>query len=128
MFWRRKKTPDPLDDSRFAPAGSAAPTPDASPVAPPPAAGGSTLLIEDAFTITGRGTAVTGAVQSGVLRAGQQVAVYRGGQAIAASEIQSISVSGKVIDVAQAGEDVGLLLPGLSRDMLQPGDQVVAAG
>ncbi|HIZ38074.1 MAG TPA: hypothetical protein H9815_20045 [Candidatus Ruania gallistercoris] len=125
MFWRRKKNSDPLDDPRFAPAGAATPTP--NPVVPPPAAGDSLLTVEDVFTITGRGTVVTGAVDRGTLRVGQQVAVYRGGQAVATSEIIGIEAFRKMLDEAPAGENVGVLLRDLTRKQIQQGDQIVAA-
>lgn len=136
MFWRRKKAADPLDDPRFAPAGSAPAGPAAGgeyPAAAPgtdpaPSGGRPTLTVEDTFTITGRGIVATGAVENGTLQVGQQVAVQRAGQVVAVSEIAAIESEKKTVDSAPAGESIGLLLRGLTSDLVQKGDQIVASG
>ena len=131
MFWRRKKTSDPLDDARFAPAG--AETVGSTPPSPiTPGASGSPgvgrLPVEASFTITGRGTVVTGTIESGTLQVGHQVVIERAGQVVAASRIVAIEMTRKMIDTAQAGETVGVLLHGVSRTEVQQGDLLVATG
>ena len=131
MFWRRKKTSDPLDDARFAPAGSESVGSAAPSAVNTGASGGQgvgTLPIEASFTITGRGTVVTGTIGSGTLQVGHQVVIERAGQVVAASRIVAIEMTRKMIDTAQAGETVGVLLHGVSRTEVQQGDLLVATG
>lgn len=136
MFWRRKKTTEYLDDSRFQPAsslpGAAAP---AAPGAGAPGPAGSAatggapaLAVQDVFGIRGRGTVVTGVVTGGTLRTGQRVVVQRGGQVVLGAQIAGIEVSGKMTGSAEPGQNVGLLLRDVKRDQMQRGDQVVATG
>lgn len=103
----------------------------------PPAAGSTgsggspgvgTLPIDASFTITGRGTVVTGTIESGTLQVGHQVAIERAGQVVAVSRIEAIERTRKMIDSAQAGETVGVLLHGVSRTEVQQGDQLIATG
>jgi elongation factor Tu len=84
-----------------------------------------TLLAEaNVFMITGRGTVVTGRVQAGVGTIGLPVRVVRNGAAVATSRITAIEAFRKKLEIAQAGENVGLLLEGLSRDQVQAGDMI----
>jgi translation elongation factor EF-Tu-like GTPase len=82
--------------------------------------------VEDVFTITGRGTVVTGRVGSGQLRTGQRVVVQRGAQTLAEVEVTGIEMFRKTTDVASAGDNVGLLLAGVSRSDVQRGDVLTA--
>ncbi len=82
------------------------------------------MPIEDVFTITGRGTVVTGRVDRGTIKVGEQVEI------IGIKETQTTVCTGvemfrKLLDFAQAGDNVGLLLRGISREDVQRG-QVVA--
>ncbi len=124
MFWRRKKTSEYIEDSRFAPATE---SPSAAPPVPAAAAapGTPTLTVEDVFTITGRGTVVTGVVAGGTLRVGQSVAVQRAGQWVASSTITGVEAFRKLLDSAEPGENVGLLLRSLRKEQVQRGDQIV---
>ena len=82
------------------------------------------MPIEDVFTITGRGTVVTGRVERGQVRVGDVVEI------IGIHETQSTTVTGvemfrKLLDYAEAGDNIGALLRGISRDQVQRG-QVLA--
>jgi translation elongation factor EF-Tu-like GTPase len=117
-----------LDQANEAsPTGAAA---GAQPVAPGPVAPGQTgdgtfrLPVEDVFLITGRGVVVTGRVESGVGRIGLNVNVVRGGGVIASSKINGIEMFRKVMDTANPGDNVGLLLDGMSREQLSRGDVI----
>ncbi len=82
------------------------------------------MPIEDVFTITGRGTVVTGRVERGQVRVGDTVEI------IGIHETQSSVVTGvemfrKLLDYAEAGDNIGVLLRGISRDQVQRG-QVLA--
>ena len=82
------------------------------------------MPIEDVFSITGRGTVVTGRVERGTVKVGDNVEI------IGIRETQSTVVTGvemfrKLLDQAMAGDNVGLLLRGIARDDVERG-QVVA--
>ncbi len=82
------------------------------------------MPIEDVFTITGRGTVVTGRVERGQVRVGDTVEI------IGIHETQSTVVTGvemfrKLLDYAEAGDNIGVLLRGISREQVQRG-QVLA--
>lgn len=87
-----------------------------------PTGGAFSMTVEDIFTITGRGTVVTGRVQAGELHIGQYVVIQRGTEMLAEVEVTGIEMFSKTSDVARAGENVGLLLAGIGRDDLQRGD------
>ena len=74
--------------------------------------GSGELVVEDVFTITGRGLVATGRVSAGVLRVGDPVSILRTGQPTAASEITGIEMFRKSADQATAGDLVGVLLRG----------------
>jgi len=82
------------------------------------------LPIEDVFSITGRGTVVTGRVEQGMLNVGDEVEI------VGLRELQKTTVTGvemfrKLLDEAQAGDNVGLLLRGIGKEDVERG-QVVA--
>ena len=114
-FWPfgRKETDDKSVETLLAEAHLASPTP-----------GAFRLPVEDVFMITGRGAVVTGRVKSGVGTVGLPVRVMRDGVEVATSRINAIEAFRKKLEVAQAGDNVGLLLDGLGRDQLQAGDLI----
>jgi elongation factor Tu len=82
------------------------------------------LPIEDVFTITGRGTVVTGRVDRGTIKVGEAVEII-GIRETRQTVCTGVEMFRKLLDFAQAGDNVGLLLRGVSRDEVQRG-QVVA--
>ncbi len=82
------------------------------------------MPIEDVFTITGRGTVVTGRVDRGVIKVGEHVEII-GIRETKTTVCTGVEMFRKLLDFAQAGDNVGLLLRGISRDDVQRG-QVVA--
>jgi len=82
------------------------------------------MPIEDVFTITGRGTVVTGRVDRGQIKVGEQVEII-GIRDTRTTVCTGVEMFRKLLDYAQAGDNVGLLLRGVSRDEVQRG-QVVA--
>ena len=72
--------------------------------------GSGELVVEDVFTITGRGLVATGRVSAGVLRVGDPVSILRTRQPTAASEITGIEMFRKKTDEAPVGTAAGLLL------------------
>jgi elongation factor Tu len=82
------------------------------------------MPIEDVFTITGRGTVVTGRVDRGTIKVNDPVEII-GIKPTKASVVTGVEMFRKLLDYAQAGDNVGLLLRGVSRDEVQRG-QVIA--
>jgi hypothetical protein len=94
----------------------------------PTSLGGSyeRMVIEDVFTITGRGTVVTGTIGAGELRVGQRVDVRRAGEIVVETEITGVEMFRRTVESASAGDAVGLLLQGVSRNEVRRGDAIVA--
>ncbi|WP_411121769.1 elongation factor Tu [Streptomyces sp. x-19] len=84
------------------------------------------LSVENVLTITGRGTVVTGAVERGRVRCGDQVAVL-GADALQ-TVVTGVETFGKPMESAEAGDNVALLLRGLHREHVRRGDVVAAPG
>ena len=81
------------------------------------------MVIEDSFTITGRGTIVTGTITSGRINVGDTVKIRH----VATGEVSATTVAGiemfrKLLDTAGVGENVGILLRGVKRDEIESGD------
>ena len=82
------------------------------------------MPIEDVFSITGRGTVVTGRIEAGTLSVGDQVEI------VGLRELQTTTVTGiemfrKLLDEGRAGDNVGLLLRGIGKEDVERG-QVIA--
>ena len=86
--------------------------------------GVGSMMVEDVFTIAGRGTVATGRVEDGNIGIGDKVKIVRVGGESYTSEVTSIETFRKTIDVAQAGDNVGLLLRGVERDQIDRGDHI----
>jgi elongation factor Tu len=82
------------------------------------------MPIEDVFTITGRGTVVTGRVDRGQIRVNDKIEII-GIRETKEAVVTGVEMFRKLLDYAQAGDNVGLLLRGISRDQVQRG-QVIA--
>ena len=121
-FWNRKKSEAELSLERLQSGASAAePTPaEAAPSGP------FTMTVEDVFAITGRGTVVTGRVTSGVVRVGQRATVTTATGELATT-VNAIEQFRKKADRAGEGDNVGLLLDGITRSDVARGD-VVSGG
>ena len=85
------------------------------------------MPIEDVFTITGRGTVVTGRAERGTLKINSEVEIV-GIRPIQKPTVTGIEMFHKQLDEAWAGENCGLLLRGLKRDDVERGQVVVEPG
>ena len=85
------------------------------------------MPIEDVFTITGRGTVVTGRAERGTLAINSEVEIV-GIRPIQKTTVTGIEMFHKQLDEAWAGENCGLLLRGLKRDDVERGQVVVKPG
>ena len=82
------------------------------------------MPIEDVFTITGRGTVVTGRVERGQVRVGDTVEII-GIHDTQSSVVTGVEMFRKMLDYAEAGDNIGVLLRGIAREQVQRG-QVLA--
>ena len=85
------------------------------------------MAVEDVFSITGRGTVVTGRIETGVVHVGDAVEI------IGLRDLQKTTVTGvemfrKLLDEGQAGDNVGLLIRGIGKDDVERGQVVAVPG
>ncbi len=85
------------------------------------------MPVEDIFTITGRGTVVTGRVERGVLEPGTEVEIIGFGKQDKCV-VTSVEMFRKILDRAEAGDNVGLLLRGVGKDDVERGMVLAAKG
>jgi elongation factor Tu len=83
------------------------------------------MPIEDVFTITGRGTVVTGRVERGVLKVNEEVEIVGIKPKSTKTTVTGVEMFRKLLDEARAGENVGLLLRGVKREDVERGQVVV---
>ncbi|MCR4753563.1 MAG: hypothetical protein K5837_04065 [Candidatus Saccharibacteria bacterium] len=86
-----------------------------------PNAGDGIMVISDAFSIVGRGTVATGRLTQAVRLNDPVVIVYQDGTQLK-SKVIGIEAFRKKLDVAEVGENVGLLLEGIERGQIRRGD------
>ena len=85
------------------------------------------MPVEDVFTITGRGTVATGRVERGVVKIGDQVDIVGMGSE-KNTVITGVEMFRKLLDQAQAGDNVGLLLRGIQRTEIERGQVLAKPG
>ena len=85
------------------------------------------MPIEDVFGIKGRGTVVTGRVERGILKVGQEVEIIRSGD-VRKTVATGLEMFHKMLDSTEAGDAVGVLLRGVDRDEVDRGQVLVAPG
>jgi elongation factor Tu len=86
------------------------------------------MAVEDVFTITGRGTVATGRVERGVLKTSEEVEIIGFRDETRKTVVTSIEMFRKVLDTAEAGDNVGLLLRGVDRDDVERGMVIAKPG
>jgi elongation factor Tu len=86
------------------------------------------MPIEDVFTITGRGTVVTGRIERGVIKVNETVDIVGIRENKQTTTVTGVEMFRKLLDEGQAGENVGLLLRGTKRDDVERGQVVVKPG
>jgi elongation factor Tu len=85
------------------------------------------MPIEDVFSITGRGTVVTGRVDRGLLKVGTEIEIV-GIRPTQRSTVTGVEMFRKLLDEARAGDNVGLLLRGTGKDDVERGQVVCVPG
>ena len=86
------------------------------------------MPIEDVFTITGRGTVVTGRIEAGIVHTGDKVQLVGIKEETRDTTCTGVEMFRKILDEGQAGDNVGLLLRGIDRETVERGMVVTKPG
>jgi len=86
------------------------------------------MPVEDVFTITGRGTVITGRIERGIVKVGEEVDIIGIRETSQKSTVTGVEMFRKLLDEGQAGENVGLLLRGTKREDVERGMVVIKPG
>jgi elongation factor Tu len=79
------------------------------------------MVVEDVFAIRNRGTVVTGKIDSGTIKVGDEI-IIRGGNGVKTTKVTGIEMFRKILDQAGEGVVVGILLKDIARTDIQRGD------
>ena len=82
------------------------------------------MPIEDVFTITGRGTVVTGRIERGIVKINEQVEIVGIRPQVTTTVVTGVEMFRKILDEGRAGENVGLLIRGIKREEVERGQVV----
>lgn len=86
------------------------------------------MPVEDVFTITGRGTVATGRVERGQLNTGDEVEIIGLSEERPKTVVTGVEMFRKILDYAEAGDNIGALLRGVQRDEIQRGQVLCKPG
>ncbi|TKD67179.1 elongation factor Tu [Pseudalkalibacillus hwajinpoensis] len=86
------------------------------------------MPVEDVFSITGRGTVATGRVERGQIKVGDEVEILGLAEENKKTTVTGVEMFRKLLDYAEAGDNIGALLRGVSRDDIQRGQVLVKPG
>ncbi len=84
------------------------------------------MVVEDVFSIAKRGTVVTGKIEAGTVRVGDEILIRRKGSG-RKTVVAGIEAFRKGLDQASQGDAVGILLKDVGREQVQKGDELVSA-
>ncbi|NNF62643.1 MAG: elongation factor Tu [Acidimicrobiia bacterium] len=85
------------------------------------------MAIEDVFSITGRGTVVTGRIETGIIKVGEEVEIV-GIRPVQKTTVTGVEMFRKLLDQGQAGDNVGLLLRGIGKEDVERGQVLAKSG
>ena len=85
------------------------------------------MPVEDVFSISGRGTVVTGRVERGIIKVGEEVEIV-GLKATVKTTVTGVEMFRKLLDQGQAGDNIGALLRGTKREDVERGQVLAAPG
>ena len=85
------------------------------------------MPIEDVFSISGRGTVVTGRVETGVVKVGEEVEIV-GLKATKKTTVTGVEMFRKLLDQGEAGDNIGALIRGVGRDEVERGQVLAKPG
>jgi elongation factor Tu len=83
------------------------------------------MPVEDVFSITGRGTVVTGRIERGVIHTGDEVEIIGIKEKAQKSTVTGVEMFHKILDEGQAGDNAGLLLRGIKREEVERGQVII---
>jgi elongation factor Tu len=86
------------------------------------------MPVEDVFTITGRGTVVTGRIERGIVKVNEQVDIIGIKPEKMSTTVTGVEMFRKLLDEGRAGENVGLLLRGVKREEVERGQVIIKPG
>ena len=86
------------------------------------------MPVEDVFSITGRGTVATGRVERGQVRVGDEVELVGIAEETAKTTVTGVEMFRKLLDYAEAGDNIGALLRGVAREDIERGQVLAAPG
>ncbi|MEK4883257.1 elongation factor Tu [Bacillus sp. FSL W8-0223] len=86
------------------------------------------MPVEDVFSITGRGTVATGRVERGQLKIGDEVEIIGLSDELKKTTVTGVEMFRKILDYAEAGDNIGALLRGISREEVQRGQVLAKPG
>ncbi|GAB3249856.1 elongation factor Tu [Nocardioides dilutus] len=86
------------------------------------------MPVEDVFTITGRGTVITGRIERGIVKVNEEVEIVGIRETSQKTVVTGVEMFRKLLDEGQAGENVGLLLRGTKREDVERGMVVIKPG
>ncbi|HCD4651939.1 TPA: elongation factor Tu [Enterococcus faecium] len=86
------------------------------------------MPVEDVFSITGRGTVATGRVERGQVRVGDEVEVVGIAEETSKTTVTGVEMFRKLLDYAEAGDNIGALLRGVAREDIQRGQLLAKPG
>ena len=86
------------------------------------------MPVEDVFTITGRGTVVTGRVERGIVKVSEEIEIVGIRPNSTKTTVTGVEMFRKLLDQGQAGDNVGLLLRGIKREDVERGQVVIKPG
>jgi translation elongation factor EF-Tu-like GTPase len=125
-FWNRRRDPDADNPLHYDPAATLAPT--GGGLGAVPVAGGSfSMPVQDVFTISGRGTVVTGKVERGTVTVGDALEVVDASGGVIATSCSGVEKFRSKLDSASVGDNVGLLLTGVDKGQVAAGSTVRSA-
>ena len=85
------------------------------------------MPVEDVFSISGRGTVVTGRVERGIIKVGEEVEIV-GIRPTTKSVVTGVEMFRKLLDQGQAGDNIGALLRGIDKDNVERGQVLCKPG
>ncbi|WP_088044561.1 elongation factor Tu [Bacillus sp. EAC] len=86
------------------------------------------MPVEDVFSITGRGTVATGRVERGVVKVGEVIEIIGFTEEPKSTTVTGVEMFRKLLDQAEAGDNIGALLRGVARDDIQRGQVLAKPG
>ena len=86
------------------------------------------MPVEDVFSITGRGTVATGRVERGQIKVGDEVEIIGLAEEASKTTVTGVEMFRKLLDYAEAGDNIGALLRGVSREDIKRGQVLAAPG